>query len=100
MAPADYVPSGRPDGRGALPDRSLAEAAGAAVKLAFSSRHRHGPTDRGICREKRHRRSPEECTLRLDLPNEVNFEPVRTTALRLEVVFRKSSAAVQEWRVD
>jgi hypothetical protein len=39
-------------------------------------------------------------TLRLDLPNQVRFEPVDTTALRLEVEFADSPSAVQEWKVD
>ncbi|MCH7227011.1 glycoside hydrolase family 127 protein [Haloferula sp. A504] len=39
-------------------------------------------------------------TLRLDLFNEVDFKPVETTALRLEVEFGPAPAAVQEWRVD
>lgn len=39
-------------------------------------------------------------TLRLDLPNEVRFKPVTTTALRLEVGFATTPCAVQEWRVS
>jgi hypothetical protein len=39
-------------------------------------------------------------TLRLDLPNEVRFKPVTTTALRLEVEFAAAPCTVQEWRVN
>jgi hypothetical protein len=41
--------------------------------------------------------SVEPCTLRLDMPNELKFAPVRTRALRLEVEIGSSPCAVQEW---
>ena len=39
-------------------------------------------------------------TLRLDLPNEVRFKPVKTDTLRLEMELAGSPCAVQEWWVE
>jgi hypothetical protein len=39
-------------------------------------------------------------TLRLDLPNEVNFKPVKTDAVRLEIERSSSPSAIQEWWID
>jgi DUF1680 family protein len=39
-------------------------------------------------------------TLRLDLPNEVNFKPVKTDAVRLEIEISSSPSAIQEWWID
>jgi DUF1680 family protein len=42
----------------------------------------------------------DEYTLRLDLPNEVMFSPVKTRAIRLEIDSAQSPSAIQEWRID
>jgi hypothetical protein len=39
-------------------------------------------------------------TLRLDLPNEARFAPVKTRALRLEVECAEAPCAVQEWWIE
>jgi hypothetical protein len=45
-------------------------------------------------------KDPSPYTLRLDVFNEVRFQPLTTTALRLEVDFAAAPCAVQEWRVS
>ncbi len=42
----------------------------------------------------------DEHTLRLDLPNEVRFPPIKTRALRLEIDTAASPSAIQEWSID
>lgn len=44
--------------------------------------------------------TPDDFTLRLDLPNEVRFLTIKTRALRLEIESASSPSAIQEWRVD
>jgi DUF1680 family protein len=44
--------------------------------------------------------SPDQYTLRLDLFNEIRFRPVKTTAVRLEVVFDEAPCGIQEWLID
>ena len=44
--------------------------------------------------------SSDQYTLRLDLFNEIRFNPIKTTAVRLEVVLAGAPCGIQEWLID
>ncbi len=45
-------------------------------------------------------KTSDEYTLRLDLPNEVRFSPIKTRAIRLEIDTATSPSAIQEWGLN
>jgi len=68
---------------------------GADLKLPKSWRvlYRNGSTWRPV-------ESEDPFSRQLDRPNEIGFTPVKTTAVRLEVVFDEAPCAIQEWLID
>lgn len=44
--------------------------------------------------------SADPFSMHLDRPNEIRFTPVKTTAVRLEVVFADAPCGIQEWLID